>query len=40
MTEVEIVMRLGLAVAGGIFLGLDRELRGISAASAPMELWH
>lgn len=31
MTDVDIVIRLSLAVAGGLLLGLDRELRGISA---------
>lgn len=31
MLETDIVLRLSLAVAGGLVLGLDRELRGISA---------
>lgn len=31
MTDIDIVFRLTLAVAGGLLLGLDRELRGISA---------
>ncbi|MEX1148005.1 MAG: MgtC/SapB family protein [Sphingomonadales bacterium] len=31
MTDHDIIVRLSLAVAGGLVLGLDRELRGISA---------
>lgn len=31
MSETDIVLRLSLAVVGGLVLGLDRELRGISA---------
>lgn len=31
MTEIDIIIRLALAVGGGMLLGLDRELRGISA---------
>lgn len=31
MTDIDIVLRLGIAVVGGLLLGLDRELRGISA---------
>lgn len=31
MTETEILLRLAAATVGGILLGLDRELRGISA---------
>ena len=31
MTETDIALRLALATIGGILLGLDRELRGISA---------
>lgn len=31
MTETDIVLRLAVAITGGILLGLDRELRGISA---------
>ncbi|KAA0969519.1 MgtC/SapB family protein [Aureimonas fodinaquatilis] len=31
MLETDVIMRLSLAVAGGLLLGLDRELRGISA---------
>ncbi len=31
MTLEEIVLRLGIASAGGMALGLDRELRGIAA---------
>lgn len=31
MVESDIVLRLSLAVAAGLLLGLDRELRGISA---------
>ena len=31
MTETEIAMRLALATLGAMLLGLDRELRGISA---------
>ncbi len=31
MTEFEIILRLGAATAGGLLLGVDRELRGIAA---------
>lgn len=31
MTEYEIILRLGAATAGGLLLGVDRELRGIAA---------
>ncbi|SDH24638.1 MgtC/SapB family protein [Pelagibacterium luteolum] len=31
MSDIDIVIRLALAVSGGMLLGLDRELRGISA---------
>lgn len=31
MLETDVIIRLSLAVAGGLLLGLDRELRGISA---------
>ncbi|WP_279483861.1 MgtC/SapB family protein [Aureimonas sp. SK2] len=31
MTELDVFLRLGLATVAGLVLGLDRELRGISA---------
>ena len=31
MDTSEIILRLGIATAAGLLLGLDRELRGISA---------
>jgi len=31
MTEIDIALRLAVATVAGLILGLDRELRGISA---------
>ena len=31
MSDIDIILRLGLAVLGGLVLGLDREMRGIAA---------